>query len=223
MTTAQSIINNVARTLIDQGSNRRWADSELLDYVNEAIKAIVIFKPSAYVKTTTMTLVSGAKQVVPTDCSLLLDVSNNMGSDGVTPGRVIYLIDRRSLNESNINWRSADPNPTVYNYMYDAQVDPKVFYVYPPNTGGQVIEILYSAIPSVISVGDNIVLDDMYLNSIIEYVLFRAFEKDSDTPNSASRSQTHFQLFTTMLGAKVSIDQLNNPNQTAEPTIEGTK
>jgi len=47
---------------------------------------------------------------------------------------------------------------------------------------------------------------DYYRNALLDYVLYRAFAKDSDSANQAQRSQNHYQMFMQAIGEKFSGD-----------------
>jgi hypothetical protein len=69
-------------------------------------------------------------------------------------------------------------------------------------------------------VTDTVPLDDMYINALMEYMLFRCFEKDADTPNNQVRATGHFQAFLQMLGAKVSVEAVQDPNINRDPNVK---
>lgn len=218
---AQSVIDNIARTLIDEGTSRRWAEVELLTYINEAIRAAISRKPSASVTTTNVLLQAGSLQNVPALCIVVQDINTNMGTDGITPGRAITLIDKATLNTTVLDWRSVANATVTKHWMYSPKTDPKIFHVYPGSQGTNYVEMTYSTIPVELDeVTDTIPLDDMYLNPIMEYVLFRCFEKDADTPNNQARATAHFQAFLQMLGAKVSTEAVQDPNIGRAPNVK---
>jgi hypothetical protein len=89
--------------------------------------------------------------------------------------------------------------------MYDAR-DPKVFYVYPPAAStGASVELVYSAYPTDITepadgavysaVSGNISLPDIYGNVLADYILYRAYTKDSEYAGNAQRAQAHYAAF----------------------------
>jgi hypothetical protein len=217
----QSVIDAVARTLIDEGTVRRWTEVELISHLNAAIRETITQKPSTYITNASVLLSAGAKQTVPTGCILVHDLTSNMGTDGSTDGRAVSLIDRHSLDDTYPNWRATAQATEVKHWMYDTEIDPKTFYVYPPSNGTGYVEMMYTYIPTELTdVDDTVPLDDMYVNALQQYMLFKCFEKDSDTPNANVRAQTHFQLFASMLGLKLQIEKFYDPNIQADPDLK---
>jgi len=125
---AQDIITKVQGILLDS-SGDRWLDTELLGYLNMAIKQTIILKPDASTKTEAVQLVSGTRQSLPATGYQLIDVIRNMGADGNTPGRIVRLLRRQTLDNSDPDWHTTE-NAVVQHYTYDER-EPRNFYVYP--------------------------------------------------------------------------------------------
>ncbi len=218
--TAQSIIDRAATILNDAG-NVRWTQQELVRYLNDGQRDTVLLKPEACVKNVSVVLTaSSTRQTIPSDGIALMDVVRNMGAAGTTPGRAIKVVSRDSL-DINPDWHTvaADSVNGVRHFTFDAR-DPKHFYVYPqaPATAWYVEEI-YSANPVDLPYGlaDNantgvISLDDIYANSLFEYVLFRAFSKNAEYAANITLAAAHYQAFSTSLGIKTQVDAARSPN-----------
>ena len=139
-----------AEIILQDITNIRWALAELLDWLHDAQREIVLRKPDAYAKNTTMVLVvSETKQSIPSDGIMLLDVVRNMGAAGSTPGRAITRTDRGILDSQNPNWHIATGAAEVKHFMWDEK-NPANFYVYPPQPAANpnYIELIYSAAPA---------------------------------------------------------------------------
>jgi hypothetical protein len=95
--TAQSIINKAAIQLTDVG-NTRWSRAELLDWLNQGQKQIVVMSPSATNKVSTVQLVAGTRQNIPSDGWTLLELIRYMGTNGSTPGRAIRVTSRELID-----------------------------------------------------------------------------------------------------------------------------
>lgn len=76
--TVASVISRVESVLQDT-SNIRWPESELVLWVNDAQREIALLKPDATATNTTVQLVTGTKQTIPSDGNRLLRVVRNMG------------------------------------------------------------------------------------------------------------------------------------------------
>lgn len=217
-TTVQSVLDRVQQTLQDT-AGIRWSEAnELIKWVNDAQREIALLKPDATSSNTTVTLVDGTKQSIPSDGNRLLRVMRNMSAassgDG---GRSIRLVARDVLDTQTPTWH--DPAVTgeaahanvVKNYVYDEQ-DPKNFYVFPGVSGDVYIEIVYSKNPAVVTASDNLGVDDIYANSVMNYVLYMAYMKESEVAGNAQRASSHYNLFTQAITGKAQIDTITTPN-----------
>lgn len=203
---------------------KRWSMDELLDYFNDGQRAVVLLRPDANVITTSLQLITGTRQSLPTDGLRLVSVMRNMGLNGNTPGRPIRIVDREELDLLKPDWHSGSPNVVVKAYVYDGRV-PKVFYVEPsqPATPHQA-EISYQANPvnsTITGVGGGgsnsvMTLDDIYFEAHVDYILYRAWGKDSEFKN-VPKSQTYYQKFLNSLGLKVEVDRAFDPHRNAPP------
>jgi hypothetical protein len=197
---AQSIIRRAVETMQDNTSVR-WPVAELVRYLNDGQREVVLYRPDSMVTNATVALVAGAKQAVPTNGSKLIDVIRNTGGTK----RSVRMTVRNILDTQSPNWYNLTGVTEVLHYMYDAR-DPKVFYVYPPAAStGASVEIVYSAYPTDITepadgalytaVTGNISLPDIYGNVLADYILYRAYTKDSEYAGNAQRAQAHYAAF----------------------------
>lgn len=210
--TVSSLLNRAAIILQDP-TNIRWPQVELLDWVNDGQREIALYKPNAFVKNTSMLLVAGTKQTLPADGVSLVDVVRNMGTTGNTPGTAVRAVTREILDSQLANWHSSTASATVRHYVY-TPLDPKTFYVYPPQptTGQNQVEIAYAANPTDATLGSTITLDDVYLTALLSYVLYRAYGKDAEYANNAQAAQAYYAQFQAILTGKASAEGVSNPN-----------
>jgi hypothetical protein len=212
--TGLSIIERAAIVLQDT-TGVRWPQlEELLPWLNDGQREIVLRKPDAYAQNAVVAMVAGTKQTIPASGIQLLDVIRNMGTGGATPGRAVTRIDREILDEQRPDWHSETASAETKHYMFDPR-DPKHFYVYPPQhaTPGK-LEMVYAASPTDLSaLANTITLDDIYAGVLLDYILYRAYSKDADlSPSAPQRAVAHYNAFLASLGAKGQIDQSVNPN-----------
>lgn len=197
---AQSIIRRVVETMQDNTSIR-WPIAELVRYLNDGQREVVLYRPDAMVTNASVTLVAGAKQALPTNGAKLIDVVRNTG----TNKRSVRMANRAILDTQSPNWYNHTGVTEVLHYMYDPR-DPRVFYVYPPAAeSGASVEVVYAAYPSDITepadgavytaVTGNISLPDIYGNVLTDYILYRAYTKDSEYAGNAQRAQAHYAAF----------------------------
>ena len=58
----------------------------------------------------------------------------------------------------------------------------------------------------------NLSIPDIYANSVLNYVLYMAYQKDAEFAGNQQRANTHFQLFLTAITGKGQIDALTSPS-----------
>lgn len=214
-TDAKTIIDK-ASLLLGDASQTRWFVSELLSYLNDGQTEIALLVPNCNPVTVSVQLVAGSRQTAPVDSIRINGFVRNMGVGGNTPGRVIREVKRAYMDAYVPNWTSSTANAEVIHAIYDAEDDNQTYYVYPPQpaTPAQ-IEIVHSKIPSLIpnaNVGTKITIADYYSNALLDYVLYRAFSKDSEYGNQAQRSASHYSAFANAIGVKYKGDSFVSEN-----------
>lgn len=223
--TAQSLIRRVVETLQDNTSIR-WPVNELVRYMNDGQREIVLYRPDSMVTNGTLALVAGTKQSLPANGSKLIEVVRNSTGNK----RSVRLANREILDAQTPGWHALTGSAEVLHYMFDPR-DPKVFYVYPPATASASLEIVYSALPTDVTepadgaiwsdVTGNISVPDIYGNVLQDYILYRAYSKDSEYAGNGPRAQAHYAAFANALGIEIKAtvavgpNPVGNPNRTA--------
>jgi hypothetical protein len=211
--TAESIIERAGKILADS-EHVRWERADLLDWLNEGQRKIVVLKPEVNPVVSSVQLVSGTKQSIPADGIALLKVVRNLKGDDL-PGKTVSIIDVQSIDALIPDWHSKPANAEVQHYIYDAST-PKVFYVYPPQPETETgrVEVVYSLLPAPVSDESEAVisLPDEYDGVILDYVLYRAYSSESDTPAGFSKAQAYYNVVLQSLGLISQVEALNNPN-----------
>lgn len=208
------ITNRVAEILQDT-ANVSWTVAQLIEWVNDAIRALALVKPDSTAVTATQQLTaSQTKQSLSGASDLrLIQLVRNMGANGTTIGRAIRLGDMNSLDSFDPNWHTATPDSVVREYMFNAE-RPDEFWVSPPvhATTPVYVELIKSVLPaSVSAITDTLPVKDIYGPPLIEWCCYRAFSRDSErTPNWA-RAARHFQAFFNLLQVKIQADMAINP------------
>ena len=226
--TGTNLLSRIEDILQDTTSVR-WPEAELLRYINDAQREIVNYRPESSAKTDNVQLVTGTKQTLPTDGLRLIKVTRNMSdaSGGATGKRAVRIVNVDILNTQEPDWNAptvsgdAQHGTVVKHYIFDED-DPKNYYVYPGVNGNAYLEIVYSKVPTDLSSGSsNLDIDDIYGNAVIDYVLFRAYQKDSEYAGNAQRSATHYQLFLQCIGQGMQAQELLSPNNDRTSNIGG--
>lgn len=210
--TAQSILRRVVTQLVDE-TNIRWTVTELIRYLNDGQREIVTYRPDATSTTSTVALVAGARQTLPTTAFKLLDVIRNTGGTKAA----VRKIDQKLLDAHLPSWQNGTTNTVVKHYMYDLR-DIDVFYVYPPAAVGASLEMLLSMKPtdiaeqtSVNSVTGDISVVDLFANALTDYILFRAFAKDAEYAGNAATAAAHYAAFQNAVGVEASATASASP------------
>jgi len=200
-----------AGVILHDTTQVRWPDVELLGWLNDAQRELVLLRPDASVVSEPLALVQGTKQELPDLGIRIIDIIRN------TNGGAVRVIDRNVLDAQQPDWHTTPESDKVEHYMFDLR-DPKNFYVYPaqPAAPGQV-DIVYSASPADAVQDGDITLDDIYANAILDYILYRAYSKDADFAGNAQRALKHHEAFVTSLGLKFQVDKLVDPNMQDAP------
>lgn len=213
--TVNSILDR-ASIILQDTANTRFSNDDLLKFFNDAQREVVMFRPDANVVHETITCVSGSKQSIPSSALRLIDVVRNSN------GRAVTQVSRNMLDNSLPNWHSttADSTRKIENFVYDSS-DPKNFWVYPNGSADFDLDIIYSASPTEITLSNyttdatTISLDDSYANCLLDYILYRSYQIDSEFSGNAERSLLHYQAFASSIGQKTQGDSASDPRVNA--------
>lgn len=222
---ASTIIDKAAKQLVDI-NNIKWTRAELLAWLNDGMRQIVMMQPSASSTTSSKLLSPGTRQTLPAGAWLLMQVYRNMGTTGDVPGRAIRVISRELLDGFNPNWHSELPRAEVKNYIYDVQ-DQLAFFVYPPNTGTQYIELNYSVQPANLTLESQAIpLFDIFQSPLVDYILYRACSKNVDYAPGVQVAQSYLATFTAAIQGKSQAEAVNDPVNVLtprNPAVPGTQ
>jgi hypothetical protein len=216
------IIEKVEFILKDEGT--RWTRLELQSWLNEFYAALTDVRPDANSKTGEFTCVAGSRQNLTTifaNAARLIDVVRNTATG--SKKRAVTLIERRIMDDMRPDWHSVTKSINVQHYMYDELV-PREFLVYPPALATAKLEVVYSEVPAAHALteeqldpeNDNSTLINVhpvYAPSAVDYILYRAFSKDSGVQNGLARASMHLNAYGLTLGQKTAVDQATNPNR----------
>ena len=204
--TAKSIIRRVVETLQDPTSIR-WPVPELVRYLNDGQREVKLHRPDTVRQTGDIALVAGSRQTMPTNADKLIEIWHNKASK-----RAVQMVDRRILDDQTPGWHALPASADILHYTYDARV-PTEFFVYPPAIGGNSLVGAFSVNPTDIAepadgvlypavVGDVAVIDAL-ANCLQDYILYRAYTKDSEYAGNGARAQGHYAAFANALGIEV--------------------
>lgn len=210
-------ITSRAQRILQDNTGIRWPDKELVDYLNDAQKQIVLYRPDAYAQNEAISLDDGSKQKIPSSGIRFLRAIRNMGADGATPGKAVREAYRDALDNEVPDWHTdTQEGATIRHYLFD-DVDPTRFYVYPvpdnTSTTQVHLEIVYSSNPADIDAAnlgnkdstEELDLGDHYINPVLDWVLYRAYSKDASYAANGQRANHHLQSFANELNVTMNV------------------
>lgn len=227
MATGQDLITEVRRIIHDESAAFRWADAELIDYINAGQRTIVVLVPEANLVETVVDLTTSriARQSIPSGGIKFIKATQNYANDGTTPQGTIRYAEKDALDTYEPAWEYVSLKEDATNYFehfcHDSR-EPKVFYLYPaPPTDGKRVGILYSKNPTELTVvGSTVSLSDEYIESLISYVVYRALTKESRESMPDTFGKELFSQFLGTLGIKRAVEDSVSASNKAPPEGE---
>jgi len=224
-------VTDIIRRVEDvlQDTNIRWPRTELQNWMNESYLAITLARPDANAKTGSFTCAEGTRQVLSSEfpSSLrLLDVTRNLAS---TSGyKVIRLVARSVLDDQRPAWHAETGTTAIQHFTFDPR-QPKEFFVYPPATTAAEIEVVYTDSPGATALTEAqldpagsdttvILLDDIYMSPMIDWILYRAYSKDAEYGANEQRAQAAYGAFNAALATKNQVDSAVSPSNMSSVT-----
>ena len=199
MSTVAELFSRIT-TLLNDTYKVRWTEPELLQWFNDGLRDTSVIDPAASQKSYVDTLDPGAKQSLPAEAMLLIDIVGNVAAGGAA-AKQIRMCDRATLDAAFPGWQMETPKASIQNVMYDPRYR-RTYWVYPPAVAGIQIELVYSFIPVVVATTDTVPLDPIYNTPLVDYVLYRSLSKDSEAGN-AQRAAGYLSTFTAAVQAIV--------------------
>lgn len=200
MSTAYNLILR-AQAILQDTTGQQWSEEDLLREVNAGRTMVAVMAPDACTVKRPVQLVEGVRQQLPVDCIEAMGVTRNLGADGLTVGDVIFPIDLANLSGFIPGWEAGTPATTISGFHYDPGL-PREFIVYPPAVAGVYVEVAMRVNPSAIVYDDagvwqtvGLGINSKYEEALLEFVLFRAYAKDSEDAQNLNRSSQHQQAF----------------------------
>ena len=180
---ASTILDSATTTLLDV-AHRTWTADELLDYLNEAMRATAAARPTDfYIVEESVPLVAGVVQHLPADAIMLVDIPRNSLAvpSGVTTAsyRTITQVDKGLQDEADRFWPAGTQQTEVEHFTFDPR-NPRRWVCYPPNDGTGAVDLVYGAFPpQVMYAAEELPVLDSYQSPLIDFVLAKAYAKNS--------------------------------------------
>lgn len=202
------VVTRARSTLLD-ASGVAWTDAELISYFNGGLSQIIALKPDAYPVRSSVTLVSGVAQPLPTGGILFMGANYNDTGASVTVQPFDEFI------RVHPTWFT-DPAGSVRYVLFDPRT-PRLFYVYPKATAGDALNIIYGGSPPrVTALNDGIGLLDYWENALWAFVCALAYAKNSKRQDFAKSDEMMKLFMQTVGGVAASFAALG-----AKPDIRG--
>jgi hypothetical protein len=203
--TAKNILDR-ASMIIQDLTNVRWPETEILNWLNDARRELAVVRPDIYSDMATKALTTGAKQSLPADGLRLMDIPRN------TSGAAITVTQRGFLDQQNPGWHQMTGSATIKHFMVDER-NPSTFWVYPPATSAASVELIYQKAPTDYTTSSTLTAyEELYGGAMVDYVCYRAFSKDSEYAGNANRALAHYTQFANALGIGRQQDIANSAN-----------
>jgi hypothetical protein len=209
--TASDYIVDAANLYGDSGYDR-LTEELWIKYLNASIRALVLVRPDAGAQTDNMQLVAGVLQRLPDTALRMLDITRNMGIDGLTPGKIITPVKRQHIDYSNLLWPAATGDTEIDNFSYDKE-NPRIFYVTPPvdDTIPVYVEIQVSQLPTPVVVPtDTLGINDIFFEPLVQYMLYKAFVADDESVEF-QKAITYMQTFFSLLQVETAVSVAAGP------------
>lgn len=230
---ASALVARCESELFDD-TNVYWPEPELLRFLSDGQRQIVLLVPEAYPTNTVVQLRAGSRQSIPdnayTFLTALANVTSALQADGtpaepIVRGRAVRRVERTVMDHNHPQWHNAKPNVVAEHYVFDPD-DRQHFYVYPPQPadapGPPVVvnagrmEIVYADVPAEIAAAaDTISLNDNYATILFYYMMHRAHSKDMPEA-MPQKAASFYRMFMEGLGLRVEQPGRLHPAQTEE-------
>jgi len=220
-------IKKVRELIIDPDGDR-WSDDEIMSWLHSGYNQIGIHRPDSHTALITHVCSAGALQTLDPSLNgpLLLSVKRNILTDvngNETSGTPVHLVSYELADSLIDTWYQtpAESDGQVIEYMYDDRIQDK-FYVYPNATNTTKLEILVSTIPAEhTDTSELIPINVRYIEPLIDYVIYRAYLRDSDSTHSSEMANRYLQSFANTLGIKLSVETTTQPDAITGDTNNG--
>ncbi len=196
--TPQEVITQ-ARVLINDDNAlmpERFSDTEMLGFVNQAIKRTAMVRPDLFIISDDVTPTADqVEQELSTSVTRIMEVHRVVG------GGAIGEVDKETMDRSAPDWTTEDSGTPV-NWMRHPR-NPRRYFLYPAPSTGTEISVEYIEVPSDYSIGATMALADSYRSAIVDCVVYLAEVVDNESVES-ERAKAFYTSFLQSLGADMS-------------------
>lgn len=203
-TAAKDLVLRAANILKDE-LGIRWPADELVRWLNDAQMALAQYRPDQVAQTRDMVLGGVIDATVSNPINLDADVIKLI--DVVTAnGRAVRQVDRKDMDAVAPDWRTdwVDDENDIKHFVYDER-NPASFEIWPlPYTSARLtveVAVYPTPVPTDVDPPDgDIGVPDIWAPALVDYMLYRAFSKDSEITVNAARATGFYQSFANAIG-----------------------
>lgn len=210
-----------ARAVLQDAGATYWPDTEMLLWVADGRARMFELRPDLYEADQEITLAAGASQSVPAGTRFLRLLSNVTHKDK----REITVASGALLARHRPAWRSQKQSDDIRHYVY-SETAPDRFEVYPPAIDATKVVASLAVAPADVSTLTDDLTEGTLASALVDYVLMRAFQKESDTvPAFWQRGEAHGAAFEKALVSDATVREAVSPNTTqkgGQPLRSGT-
>jgi len=194
--TPAEVITEARNILQDVDTPNRYSDADLLKFVNQTIKRMVVLRPDLFGEIGDIPTTAGtAVQSLPSDALRLIDIFQVKGGNAITE------VDRETMARYAPDWMNTTAGSPV-NFMRHVKNSER-FFLYPPPVSGTVLVGEYAKVPSDYALGDTITTpSEAFFPTIVDGVVWLAESIDDEAINS-KRAEFFLQLFTSQLSSSL--------------------
>lgn len=216
METVGEIATHVSGQLSDQQRMRefaRWPRKVLMEYLNLGLAEIGTYRPDAFSSTVNANLVAGVKQEINT-----LGTIDSVEVNGVPLNKADI-----TLYQAFAPYATCPPNVRMVHgrpsfKLRSVAIDPDqkgVFYVSPAVPAGINLQVKVKVTGNIPQYGldtwnEPVDMQKKYINNLVGFMLALAYQRDTESQISATKSQRLFSLFYQSMGVKYKVDSAHN-------------
>lgn len=216
---------------------RRCTHKQYLQFLDDAIVALINVRPDAHEKRVTIQLAPGARQRLPDEAYVLIDVYANRqwvpDLNEYFDGKPVWQVARKDLDYHNNWYANVERRFYIDEFAYDIRT-PKDFWVNPPVSPDTTVhvEIGYSyqhrtfgtidleKIPFSSVLDYEIEISDTYRTALVHYMLFKLFSVNVTSERDVQIASSYYTLFQQSLANDFS-SELMSTTRINEPTTQG--
>lgn len=173
-----------------------WTKDVLLSYYHEALLVVLDKRPESNPVNVEFECSAGVKQTLPEHALKLLEVTCNQN------GKAIKFEQKSTLDDNYPEWYAGNTAAQADVFSYDPR-NPRYFYLFPGVVAGTKIEMIYAGLPVAITVADvdnasnpaMFPLEPIFVAPVMDYILYRAYTRDSEMVANANRASSHYAAF----------------------------